>query len=63
MSITVTDILSILRDFIDVLLVWFVIYYILKNIRNNIKNIWLRIRSPTYIIFFWYMEQTILFRM
>ena len=37
MSITVTDILSILRDFIDVLLVWFVIYYILKNIRNNIK--------------------------
>ena len=37
MSITVTDILSILRDFIDVLLVWFVIYYILKNIKNNIK--------------------------
>jgi diadenylate cyclase len=37
MSITVTDILSILRDFVDVLLVWFVIYYILKNIRNNIK--------------------------
>ena len=37
MSITVTDILSILRDFIDVLLVWFVIYYILKNIKNNSK--------------------------
>ena len=37
MSITVTDILSILRDFVDVLLVWFVIYYILKNIKNNIK--------------------------
>ena len=37
MSITGTDILTILRDFIDVLLVWFVIYYILKNIKNNIK--------------------------
>ena len=37
MSITGTDILSVLRDFIDVLLVWFVIYYILKNIKNNIK--------------------------
>lgn len=37
MSITVTDVLSILRDFVDVLLVWFVIYYILKNIKNNIK--------------------------
>ena len=37
MSITATDILSVLRDFIDVLLVWFVIYYILKNIKNNIK--------------------------
>ena len=37
MSITGTDILTVLRDFIDVLLVWFVIYYILKNIKNNIK--------------------------
>ena len=37
MSITVTDVLSVLRDFGDVLLVWFVIYYILKNIKNNIK--------------------------
>ncbi|MBQ3510935.1 MAG: diadenylate cyclase CdaA [Bacilli bacterium] len=37
MSITVTDVLSVLRDFVDVLLVWFVIYYILKNIKNNIK--------------------------
>ena len=37
MSITITDVFSILRDFIDVLLVWFVIYFILKNIKNNIK--------------------------
>ena len=37
MSITLTDVLSILRDFVDVLLVWFVIYFILKNIKNNIK--------------------------
>ena len=37
MSITFTDILSILRDLVDILLVWFVIYFILKNIKNNIK--------------------------
>lgn len=37
MSITVSDVLSVLRDFVDVLLVWFVLYYLLKNIKNNIK--------------------------
>lgn len=37
MSITFTDILSIVRDLVDILLVWFVIYFILKNIKNNIK--------------------------
>ena len=39
MSITFTDVLSILRDLVDILLVWFVIYFILKNIKNNINDI------------------------
>ena len=37
MSITITDILSIVRQIIDVSLVWLVFYFILKNIKNNIK--------------------------
>lgn len=34
MSITL---LSIIRDLVDILLVWFVFYFILKNIKNNVK--------------------------
>ena len=37
MSITFTDIISIIKKIIDISLVWLVIYYILKNIRNNVK--------------------------
>ena len=37
MSITMTDIISILKKIIDISLVWFIFYYILKNIRNNVK--------------------------
>lgn len=37
MSITITDILSIVRKIIDVSLVWLIFYFILKNIRNNVK--------------------------
>ena len=37
MTITVTDILSILRKLVDISLVWFIFYYILKNIKNNVK--------------------------
>ena len=37
MSITLTDIISILKKIIDISLVWFIFYYILKNIRNNVK--------------------------
>ncbi len=37
MAITLSDILTILRKLIDVSLVWFIFYYILKNIKNNVK--------------------------
>ena len=37
MTITVTDVLSILRKLVDISLVWFIFYYILKNIKNNVK--------------------------
>lgn len=37
MSITVTDIVSIVKKIIDICLVWMVIYFVLKNIRNNVK--------------------------
>lgn len=37
MSITITDILTIIRKLCDIFLVWFVFYYILKNIKNNVK--------------------------
>lgn len=37
MTITVTDILSILRKLGDICLVWLIFYFILKNIRNNVK--------------------------
>lgn len=37
MSLTITDILSIVRKIIDISLVWLVFYFGLKNIRNNVK--------------------------
>ncbi len=37
MTITMTDVLSILRKVVDISLVWLVFYLILKNIRNNVK--------------------------
>ena len=37
MSITVDTILSILNKTIDILLVWLMFYYILKNMKNNVK--------------------------
>lgn len=37
MPLTVTDILSITRKIIDICLVWAIFYFILKNIRNNVK--------------------------
>ncbi len=37
MSINFTDILNVLRKLVDISLVWFIFYYILKNIKNNVK--------------------------
>ena len=35
--ISITDVLTVLRKIVDVSLVWFIFYYILKNIKNNVK--------------------------
>lgn len=37
MSITVTDIISIIKKIVDISLVWLIFYFILKNIKNNVK--------------------------
>ena len=37
MTITLTDVLNVIREIIDISLVWFIFYYILKNIKNNVK--------------------------
>ena len=37
MVISLSDVLNILRKIADIFLVWFIFYYILKNIRNNVK--------------------------
>ena len=34
---TVNDFVSLIKGFIDVLLVWLVFYYIFKNLRKNVK--------------------------
>ena len=35
--LTVTDIITIIKKIIDISLVWLIFYFILKNIRNNVK--------------------------
>lgn len=37
MTITITSIISILRKIVDISLVWMIFYFILKNIKNNVK--------------------------
>ena len=37
MIINLSDILNVLRKLVDISLVWFIFYYILKNIKNNVK--------------------------
>lgn len=37
MAITFTSVISIIKKIVDICLVWAVFYYILKNIRNNVK--------------------------
>lgn len=37
MIVTVSDVLTVLRKIVDISLVWFIFYFILKNIKNNVK--------------------------
>lgn len=37
MYITFADVLSVIRKIIDITLVWLIFYFILKNIKNNVK--------------------------
>ena len=37
MTITLNSVLSIINHIVDILLVWLLFYYILKNIKNNVK--------------------------
>ena len=37
MTITIESVISILNNTVDILLVWLIFYYILKNIKNNVK--------------------------
>lgn len=37
MLITLSDVLTTLRKIVDISLVWLIFYYILKNIKNNVK--------------------------
>jgi len=37
MLITWSDVLTVLRKIVDISLVWFIFYFIIKNIRNNVK--------------------------
>lgn len=37
MVVTLSDILSIVRKIVDISLVWLIFYFILKNIKNNVK--------------------------
>ena len=37
LSITVTEVVSIIKKIIDISIVWLLVYVVLKNIRNNVK--------------------------
>ena len=37
MVITISDVLTVIRKIIDISLVWLIFYFILKNIKNNVK--------------------------
>ena len=37
MVITLSDVLTVIRKIIDISLVWLIFYFILKNIKNNVK--------------------------
>lgn len=52
MIITMTDVLTILRKIVDISLVWLVFYYILKNIKNNVK-LTLLFKGLIFLVLLW----------
>ena len=36
---TFNNIVDLLKNFLDVLILWFALYYILKNLRKNVKMV------------------------
>lgn len=38
-EMTFDSVVELLKKFIDVLIVWFALYYILKNLRKNVKMV------------------------
>ena len=50
MSVTWNDVSTILIQLVDILLVWFIFYYILKNVKNNLK-LSLLFKGVIFIIF------------
>ena len=36
---TIDSIIDLLKKFVDVLIVWMALYYILKNLRKNVKMV------------------------
>ena len=48
---TVNDFISLIKGFIDVLLVWLVIYYCLKSLRKHVKMV-LLFKGILIIFFF-----------
>ncbi len=36
---TIDSVIEFVKNFVDILLVWLVLYYILKNLRKNVKMV------------------------
>ena len=58
MAINLSDILNVLRKLVDISIVWFVFYYILKNIKNNVK-LSLLFKGLILIIILWGISYTL----
>ena len=58
MVFSFADLITILRKIVDVSIVWFVFYYILKNIKNNVK-LSLLFKGLILIIILWGISYTL----
>ena len=58
MVFSFADLITILRKIVDVSIVWFVFYYILKNIKNNVK-LSLLFKGLILIIILWGVSYTL----